>query len=427
MLRRGPSGRRPMSPRARARRGRSELGRTARGATRRSRRALGGRARRGRVGSDPAAKRSAITSRTTSDEPVRRSTTRSNRSCNDLRRAVRRQRTASWDLDARSVTAPAIGVGRAHRWCSSRSSPLRSRRTTRTPGRRGRTSFSAKPSCGRSRCCRPPSRRCSASSRTTSCTDRSPPTRASRRSMRPSAGTAIRGTSAWRSSTARATIRCARSRSAICRTSPPTPSRTTTSCPTQLAITSSTSGFGHSYWESRFETHLGSECARRARELILIDHSRSDGLLDRVLSPTIFSTPTNRRIFRGMVIVADNESWQRIFQMMTEKSRWDLPDDDVARYLARSYDFVMDLLIRMDRAEPFRLDPSGHDALGWRSASADKCCARAAIGRCAQKPIGTSACRPDAAVRDVARRNPLRARDARRKQLIHPLGVGAAA
>jgi hypothetical protein len=133
--------------------------------------------------------------------------------------------------------------------------------------------------------------------------------------------------------------------------------------PTQLAITSSTSGFGHSYWESRFETHLGSECARHARELILIDHSRSDGLLDRVLSPTIFSTPTNRRIFRGMVIVADNESWQRIFQMMTENSRWDLPDDDVARYLARSYDYVMDLLIRMDRAEPFRLDPSGHDAL----------------------------------------------------------------
>ncbi|MGH7618149.1 MAG: zinc dependent phospholipase C family protein [Gemmatimonadaceae bacterium] len=133
--------------------------------------------------------------------------------------------------------------------------------------------------------------------------------------------------------------------------------------PTQLAITSSTSGFGHSYWESSFETHLGAECARRARELILIDHSRSDSLLDRVLSPTIFSTPTNRRIFRGMVIVADNEGWQRIFQMMTENSRWDLPDEDVGRYLARSFDFVMDLLIRMDRADAFRLDPSGLTAL----------------------------------------------------------------
>jgi hypothetical protein len=133
--------------------------------------------------------------------------------------------------------------------------------------------------------------------------------------------------------------------------------------PKQLAVTSSTSGLGHSYWESRFETHLGTECARRARELILIDHSRSDGLLDRVLSPTIFSTPTNRRIFRGMVIVADNESWQRIFQLMKDASRWDLADDDVARYVARSYDFVIDLLRRMDRADPFQLDPSGDEAL----------------------------------------------------------------
>ena len=133
--------------------------------------------------------------------------------------------------------------------------------------------------------------------------------------------------------------------------------------PKQLAVTSSTSALGHSYWESRFETHLGSECARRARELILIDHARSDGLLDRVLSPTIFSTPTNRRIFRGMVIVADNESWQRIFQLMTENSRWDLADDDVGEYIARSYDFIIDLLRRMDRAEPFQLDPSGDEAL----------------------------------------------------------------
>ncbi len=133
--------------------------------------------------------------------------------------------------------------------------------------------------------------------------------------------------------------------------------------PRQLAVTSSTSSLGHSYWESRFETHLGTECARRARELILIDHARSDGLLDRVLSPTIFSTPTNRRIFRGMVIVADNESWQRIFQLMMDKSRWDLAEEDVGSYLARSYDFIVDLLRRMEHAEPYRLDPSGDAAL----------------------------------------------------------------
>jgi hypothetical protein len=133
--------------------------------------------------------------------------------------------------------------------------------------------------------------------------------------------------------------------------------------PKQLAVTSSTSALGHSYWESRFETHVGGEFARRARELILIDHARSDGLLDRVLSPTIFSTPTNRRIFRGMVVVADSESWQRIFSLMTENSRWDLADDEVGLYLSRSFDYIIDFLRRMEGSEPFRLDPSGDHAL----------------------------------------------------------------
>lgn len=133
--------------------------------------------------------------------------------------------------------------------------------------------------------------------------------------------------------------------------------------PKQLTVTSSTSSLGHSYWESRFETHLGERYSRRARELILLDHSRSDGLLDRILSPTIFSTSTNRRLFRGMVYVADTESWQRIFQLMTENSRWDLADHEVGAYVERSFDFIIDLLRRMDHSEPYKHDPSGEDQL----------------------------------------------------------------
>jgi hypothetical protein len=129
--------------------------------------------------------------------------------------------------------------------------------------------------------------------------------------------------------------------------------------PRQLAVTSSTASLGHSYWESRFETHLGERSSRRARDLILLDHGRADALLDRILSPTIFSTPTNRRIFRGIVHVADAESWQRIFQMMLENSRWDFTDDEVGIYLVRSFDFIVDLLRRMDGSETYALDPSG--------------------------------------------------------------------
>jgi hypothetical protein len=129
--------------------------------------------------------------------------------------------------------------------------------------------------------------------------------------------------------------------------------------PRQLAVTSSTAALGHSYWESRVDTHIGDEWPRRARELLILDHSRSDQLLDRILAPTIFGTPTNRRIFRGMVHVTDSDSWQRIFRLISENSRWDLTDAEVGRYLTRSFDYVMDMLARWDESEPYRFDPSG--------------------------------------------------------------------
>jgi Zinc dependent phospholipase C len=133
--------------------------------------------------------------------------------------------------------------------------------------------------------------------------------------------------------------------------------------PHQLAITTSSSGMGHSYWESRFETHTGERWSRRAREVILLDHARSDEHLDRVLSPTIFSTPTNRRIFRGMVYVTDNGAWQRVMALMAERSRWTLRDPVVLAHLERSFDHIVDLFVSGERSMPRALDPSGEEAL----------------------------------------------------------------
>jgi hypothetical protein len=133
--------------------------------------------------------------------------------------------------------------------------------------------------------------------------------------------------------------------------------------PHQLTITSSTAALGHSYWESRFDMHIGERFSRTAKQLILRDHTHSDEHLDRILSPTIFSTPTNRRIFRGMVYVADSESWQRIFHLVEEKSRWDLAEREVETYMGRAFDYIIDLMTRLDHAEPYKLDPAGTNPL----------------------------------------------------------------
>ena len=64
-----------------------------------------------------------------------------------------------------------------------------------------------------------------------------------------------------------------------------------------------------------------------------------------------------------MVHVTDSESWQRIYRIMAENSRWGLPRDAVELHLGRSFDYVMDLLDRLDRSESYQFDPSGDDAL----------------------------------------------------------------
>jgi hypothetical protein len=133
--------------------------------------------------------------------------------------------------------------------------------------------------------------------------------------------------------------------------------------PRQLVVTSTTLALGHTYWESRFETHLGQHYARTAMDVIRFDHAVADGHLDRILSPTIFSVRTSRRLFRGMVGLTETQSWQRAFQVLADTSRWDLRAPTVERHMALSFEFVMRML--SDQGGLTRtLDPSGEAALG---------------------------------------------------------------
>ena len=132
--------------------------------------------------------------------------------------------------------------------------------------------------------------------------------------------------------------------------------------PRQLFLTSSTKGMGHSYWEVRAETHLTDRYARKAREVMRLDHSTADKLIESVISPTIFSVPTNRRIFRGMVYLAHTRTWQRAMQAARERSRWPLTDEELEQFLATAYDVTVEALADK-QSFGRRLDPSGHDPL----------------------------------------------------------------
>ena len=133
--------------------------------------------------------------------------------------------------------------------------------------------------------------------------------------------------------------------------------------PRRLVLTSSTRALGHSYWEGRFDMHIGEGAARTAREVLGGDHGAADEHLDRIISPTIFSVGTSRRLFRGMVQLTDWTNWRRVVQMAADASRWDLPEHEVERHVATSFDYVMDLFNAGEAAHAHRFDPSGAQAL----------------------------------------------------------------
>lgn len=132
--------------------------------------------------------------------------------------------------------------------------------------------------------------------------------------------------------------------------------------PRQLLLSSSLRSAGHSYWESRIEAYLTSTYARKAKQIITLDQTPADRHLEEIISPTIFSVRTNRRIFRSLVHLADTKGWQETMRLARERSRWLLTDADVERHLAVAYDYTVEVL-RNEGRRARLLDPIGHRPL----------------------------------------------------------------
>lgn len=130
--------------------------------------------------------------------------------------------------------------------------------------------------------------------------------------------------------------------------------------PRKLFLTRTGKPHGHTYWEHRMDLHVGEEYLGKARRLVMnFDHTAADDLFDTVLSRTLFSFRTNRRIFRGMIKVQDNDRWKQVFDRVLKHSRYDLPQERVEMYMATSFDFIVEYLRTGHSSRARALDPVG--------------------------------------------------------------------
>jgi len=119
----------------------------------------------------------------------------------------------------------------------------------------------------------------------------------------------------------------------------------------------------HTYWEMRFESYVDKEVWETGKKVSREHFSDNDQLLRRVLSDTIFSFATNKRIFNSILLLSRLEKWQGLLQTLSDNSRFALDDNDRDEYMQLAQEAVFDFLNHDEGSRYFKADPTGEEAL----------------------------------------------------------------
>jgi hypothetical protein len=119
----------------------------------------------------------------------------------------------------------------------------------------------------------------------------------------------------------------------------------------------------HTYWEMRFEAFVRKDIWELARIVCHTDRRTNDVLLREVLSSTLFSFGTNKRIFNSIMLLSRIERMQKIVQTLSEKSRYQLAATDRDEYMQLAKEAMLDFLQHPNDSKYLLVDPTGEKAL----------------------------------------------------------------
>ncbi|HVM97990.1 MAG TPA: zinc dependent phospholipase C family protein [Candidatus Acidoferrales bacterium] len=133
--------------------------------------------------------------------------------------------------------------------------------------------------------------------------------------------------------------------------------------PTQLIVSFRAMTLRHVYWEARFDALQDAELRDIVGELRAKRFPECDDLVRDVVSRTLFSFSTDKRIFNGFIAIHDLDQWHKIMRRLIARSRYALPPEIVRRYNDACYQSIVDMLKNGKRADNQTADPTGLVAL----------------------------------------------------------------
>jgi hypothetical protein len=119
----------------------------------------------------------------------------------------------------------------------------------------------------------------------------------------------------------------------------------------------------HTYWEMRFESFVDKEMWEIGKKVSMEHYKLNDALLRKLVSETIFSFNTNKRIFNSILLLSRLEKWQKVLKTLSNSSRHALEIGDRNEYATMAEEAVLDFLNGLERSRYFMADPTGERAL----------------------------------------------------------------
>jgi len=119
----------------------------------------------------------------------------------------------------------------------------------------------------------------------------------------------------------------------------------------------------HTYWEVRVEAHVDPQVWSLARQIGRKNFNVNDNMMRSVLSDTIFSFSTNKRIFNSLLLLNRLQQWQKMLRSMSTGSKWTLAADHLDEYLTLAEEATSSILCNMENSPYWSADPTGERAL----------------------------------------------------------------
>jgi hypothetical protein len=133
--------------------------------------------------------------------------------------------------------------------------------------------------------------------------------------------------------------------------------------PFKMVRTFNTMLLKHTYWEMRFEAGVEAPVWALARTIARKNFQEEDTLMRSVLSDTIFSFSTNKRLFNSLLLLSRLQQYQKMLRSLSRVSKYTLQPQKREEYLLLAQEAACDLLLKPEKSRFWQADPTGERAL----------------------------------------------------------------